>query len=104
MFESEFLTNTSSSKAAYRELMVRVVEVLCSSMPDRAYGGKSPAALSALIDPDFLPRTGAAPEAVFDKMGEIIANSVSVSNPNTAAHLHCPPLLTSLAAEVATTV
>ena len=29
-------------------------------------------------------------------------NSVNVSHPNTAAHLHCPPLLAALAAEVVT--
>lgn len=101
MFESEFLTNTASSRAAYRELMARVAELLCSSLPDHPYSGKSPAALSALIDPQFLPDAGAAPDAVFDKLGEIVSNSVGVSHPKTAAHLHCPPLLTSLAAEVA---
>ncbi len=101
MFESEFLTNTDSSKAAYRELTARVAELLCSSLPDRPYSGKSPAALSALLDPDFLSQAGAAADVVFGKLGEIVSNSVSVSHPNTAAHLHCPPLLTSLAAEVA---
>jgi L-2,4-diaminobutyrate decarboxylase len=100
LFESEFLTNTASSKAAYRELMARVVELLCASLADHSYRGKSPATLSALIDPSFLPDTGIATDAVFGKLGELVSNSVSVSNPNTAAHLHCPPLLTSLAAEV----
>ena len=100
MFESEFLTNTTSSKAAYRELMARVVELLCSSLPDHSYSGKNPAALSALIDSFFLPDTEVAADAVFGKLEEIVSNSVLVSHPNTAAHLHPPPLLAGLAAEV----
>ncbi len=100
MFESEFLTNTASSKAAYRESMARAVELLCSSLPEHPYRGKSPAELSALIEPSFLPDAGLSPDAVFGKLGEIVSNSISVSDPNTAAHLHPPPLLTALAAEV----
>ena len=99
MFESDFLTTTPASKQLYRELMARVAELLCSSLPDHSYSGKSPSELSALIDPEFLPDAGAAPEAVFDKLGTIISNSVVVGHPNTAAHLHCPPLLAALAAE-----
>ena len=99
MFESEFLTNTASSKAAYRELMARAVELLCSSLPEHPYRGKSPAELSALIDPSFLPDAGLIPDAVFGKLGEIVSNSISVSDANTAAHLHPPPLLTALAAD-----
>ncbi len=79
--------------------MARVAELLCSALPDHPYSGKSPAGLSALIDRQFLPDAGAAPDAVFGKLREIISNSVSVSDPNTAAHLHCPPLLAALAAE-----
>jgi L-2,4-diaminobutyrate decarboxylase len=30
----------------------------------------------------------------------VVSNSVAVSNPRTAAHLHCPPLLAALASEV----
>ena len=100
MFESDFLTTTPASKQLYRELMARVAELLCSSLPGHSYSGKSPSALSALIDPEFFPEAGAASEAVFDKLGTIISNSVVVGHPNTAAHLHCPPLLAALAAEV----
>ncbi len=99
MFESDFLTTTPASKELYREQMARVAELLCSSLPDHSYSGKSPSALSALIDPEFLPDAGAAPEAVFNQLGTIISNSVVVGHPNTAAHLHCPPLLAALTAE-----
>jgi L-2,4-diaminobutyrate decarboxylase len=99
LFESDFLTSAPASRLLYRELMTRVTEVIASCLPDQPYNGKSPAALSALIEPAFLPDEGATPGAVFDQLGAIISNSVSVSHPNTVAHLHCPPLLTTLAAE-----
>ncbi len=99
MFESDFLTTTPASKELYREQMARVAELLCSSLPDHSDSGKSPSALSALIDPEFLPDAGGAPEAVFNQLGTIISNSVVVGHPNTAAHLHCPPLLAALTAE-----
>jgi L-2,4-diaminobutyrate decarboxylase len=99
LFESDFLTITPASKELYREQMARVAELLCSSLPDHSYSGKSPSALTALIDPEFLPDAGAAPEAAFDKLGAIISNSVVVGHQNTAAHLHCPPLVAALVAE-----
>lgn len=100
MFESEFLTAAPASKALYREMMGRVTELLCSSLPDRCYEGKSPAALANLIESEFLPDAGAGAVEAFEKLGVIVANSLVVGHPNTAAHLHCPPLLTALAAEV----
>ncbi len=99
MFESDFLTTTPASQELYRELMARVSELLCASSPGRSYSGESPSALSVLIDKEFLPDAGAVPREVFDKLRLIISNSVVVGHPNTAAHLHCPPLLAALAAE-----
>lgn len=68
MFESDFLTITPASMELYREQMARVAELLCSSLPDHSYSGKSPSALTALIDPEFLPDAGAAPEAAVDML------------------------------------
>lgn len=99
LFESDFLTSAPESKLLYRELMTRVTELIRSCFPGQPYAGKSPAALSALIDPAFLPDEGAAPDTVFDKLGGLISNSLAVSHPHTAAHLHSPPLLATLAAE-----
>ncbi len=99
MFESEFLTSAPESKLLYRELMTRVTELISSWFPGQPCAGKSPAALSALIDPVFLPDKGAAPDRVFEQLGGFISNSLAVSHPNTAAHLHSPPLLATLAAE-----
>jgi L-2,4-diaminobutyrate decarboxylase len=99
LFESDFLTSTPASKLLYRDLMTRVTELISSCLPGQPYNGKSPAALADLIEPTFLPDKGVAPDAVFDQLGAIISNSLLVSHPNTAAHLHSPPLLAALAAE-----
>ena len=55
MFESDFLTSSPESKLLYRELMARVTELISSCFPAQPYAGKSPAAVSALINPVFLP-------------------------------------------------
>ncbi len=98
-FAEEFLTPKSS--AAYRENIAKAVEALLDVFPTQAYSGKSPAELAALLDGEILPQRGFPIDEVLGKVRTIIAHSVALSDPNTIAHLHCPPLITSLAAEVA---
>jgi L-2,4-diaminobutyrate decarboxylase len=100
LFESEFLTSTEKSKDAYRELISRAVGILCESFPDQPYCGKSPAALAEAFGTDLLPRHQASSEQIAETLRTVVSNSVAVSSPRTAAHLHCPPLLAALAAEV----
>ena len=100
MFESEFLTSTEHSKDAYRRLIARAAQIVCESFPNQPYCGKSPAALADAVADDLLPQLPTSPEHITEMLGTIVANSVAVSNPYTVAHLHCPPLLTALAAEV----
>jgi len=100
LFESEFLTSTENSKDAYRELISRAVAIVCKSFPNQPYGGKSPVALAEALGTDFLPRQQASAEGITKTLRTVVSNSVAVSNPLTAAHLHCPPLLAALAAEV----
>ena len=97
MFESEFLTSADVSQDAYRRLTSQAAAILCESLPHSPYAGKGPAELADLISADFLP---AGSKQIADILRTVVANSISVSHPHTAAHLHCPPLLASLAAEV----
>ena len=99
MFESEFLRATPESKEAYRQIMAQVIETICSSLPQQPYTGKSAAELAAFVDGELLSNTGSFKE-VLGKLSAIISNSVVVAHPHTAAHLHCPPLLSALAAEL----
>src|SRR4029077_7450974 len=69
-------------------------------LPNQAYSGQSAAALAELLNTEVLPGSASSHETVFGKLEAIIANSVVVMHPYTAAHLHCPPLLSALAAEV----
>ena len=99
MFESEFLTSDPVSQNTYRRLIAQAAAILCERLPDSPYTGKSPAELADLISDDFLPQEAGSVQ-IADTLRAVVANSISVSHPRTAAHLHCPPLLASLAAEV----
>ena len=99
MFESNFLTSDDRSQDAYRRLISQAASILCQSLPHSAYAGKTPTDLANLILGDFLPQQPGLEQAA-EILRTVVANSVSVSHPRAAAHLHCPPLLASLAAEV----
>lgn len=100
MFESEFLTSTTESKRIYERLVGQAAQTVSESMLTRPYRGKGPDALSDIVGTDFLPRQPNSWEEVAKTLGTVITNSVSVGHPHTVAHLHCPPLLAALAAEV----
>ena len=100
MFETDFLTRHQASQAAYRQLITQAAQLVAEALPDSPYDGKSAVELSKLVDSDFLPSTGKAPNEITRILRTIVENSVSVSDPRTAAHLHCPPLQAALAAEV----
>src|SRR6201998_2497166 len=99
MFEPDFLTSAHASRDAYRRLISQAAAILCESIPESPYAGKTPAELAGLISGDFLPQENGS-EQLAEILRTVIANSISVSHPRTAAHLHCPPLVASLAAEV----
>jgi L-2,4-diaminobutyrate decarboxylase len=99
LFESEFLTSTAS-KDVYRTLIARTAEIVCESFPNQPYAGRNPAALADVVGNDFLPQRQRSTEEIANTLRTVVSNSIAVSNPHTAAHLHCPPLLAALAAEV----
>jgi L-2,4-diaminobutyrate decarboxylase len=100
LFESEFLTSTADSKDLYRKLIAQAAEIVCESFPNQPFSGKSPAALADFVSTDFLPKRQGSWEQIAGTVRTVVSNSVAVSNPQTSAHLHCPPLLATLAAEV----
>jgi L-2,4-diaminobutyrate decarboxylase len=98
MFESDFLSPTHSS--AYRDAIAQAVESLLSALPRLSYTGKSPAELRSLLDNDVLPATPSDLRDVLPRVRPLIEHSIALHHPHTIAHLHCPPLIASLAAEV----
>lgn len=100
MFECDFLTSTDAGKEAYRRLIAQAAQLVCESFPSQPYSGLSPQSLAEKITTNFLPETGATADEIAATLRTVLANSVAVSHPRTAAHLHCPPLLAAVAAEV----
>ena len=99
MFESEFLTSSAESKQSYRQLVSQAAQLVCECYPAQAYSGAGVSDLTALINGDFLPEHGLSSDQIVTTLRSVISNSVAVSDVGTIAHLHCPPLLASLAAE-----
>jgi L-2,4-diaminobutyrate decarboxylase len=69
---------------------------------EQCYSGMPPAGTAHLLDGvDLCPEEGRALEEVLDWVGRnILRNSIAVTHPHTMAHLHCPPLIPALAAEM----
>ena len=98
MFETEFLTPANADR--YRVVIAKAAEVVVEALPRQPYLGTSPAGLASMVDHAALPSEGLSEAEVWHHLQKIVAHSVNVAHPNTIAHLHCPPLATSLAAEV----
>ncbi len=103
MFESDFLTSAPGSQETFRKLVAQAAEILCQALPGKPYHGTSARLLSDLIPSDFLPPLECSSAQIAETFRTVVANSVAVSNAGTIAHLHCPPLLAALAAEVVIT-
>jgi L-2,4-diaminobutyrate decarboxylase len=99
LFEAEFL-NSKDGKSLYRELLRRVVELVASAAPEGPYSGKNTQALKKILNAQFLPEKEASQDELVAQLRQAIQNSIQVAHPYTIAHLHCPPLISALAAEV----
>jgi len=97
-FHSDFLD--PSHPGAYREAMRHAVESLLAALPAQAYSGASATELEKLIPLDILPTHSTALAEVLERTRPLIAESLNVYHPNCIAHLHAPPLLASVAAEL----
>ena len=100
MFDTDFLASASDSKEAYRRAISQAGEIVCDAWPNQPYRGLNAGALANLVPSDILPPQERSPVQIAEFLSTVVANSVAVSHPRTAAHLHCPPLLAALAAEV----
>lgn len=99
-----FLTNSTTSLAAYQEAIATAQEVLIQyfATQTQPYSGTTPKQLvAAITGSQICLETGQELRRILSNIGEIILNnSVVVSHPKCLAHLHCPPLIPALAAEV----
>ena len=97
-----FLTNSTASLTAYREAIATAQEVLIKyfATQTQPYSGATPEQLVAALASSICS-DGQDLKHILRHVGEnILNNSVIVSHPSCLAHLHCPPLIPALAAEV----
>lgn len=98
MFETEFLTN--AGEIDYRRAINEAVNTLLRSWSRQPYIGSSPVNLSAIWAGEVLPADGRSSGKVWRQVGQIVSHSIALTHPATIAHLHPPPLIASLAADV----
>lgn len=102
--ESVFHTGSATSVAAFHDALdeARTVVSRHFAAGCKAYGGMGPHDLTGVLaSGELLPDEGIGLREVLAEIGEkVVRNSVRVTDPLCAAHLHCPPLIPALAAEV----
>ena len=97
-----FLDGSPAAAAAHARALATAARVVHDGFAgaDGPLPSVTPAVLDRLLDLDMAPAEGEGLEATLALVGErIVRNSIAVAHPLCAAHLHCPPLLSSLAAE-----
>lgn len=100
MFDAHFFGAAPASQASYQQTLSQTISTLLSALPAQAYRGDSPQALAQQLSDEICPPQGLPWESVAAQLGQIVATSIGVWNPRTAAHLHTPVLIPALAAEV----
>jgi L-2,4-diaminobutyrate decarboxylase len=98
MFETEFLT--ANGPAPYREAIGWAVETVLGSWPQQPCSGMGPVGLRELLAGEVLASCGQPAAEAWSAIERVVGNSISLTHPATIAHLHSPPLIASLAAEV----
>lgn len=98
--DRHFLTPTPDGHAALAHAVGAALDTLRRSLPNAPYSGADPETLGALLSGELLPEHGGALHAVLREAEAIVQHSIVTGHPAAAAHLHCPPLIAPLAAEV----
>ncbi|ASK64059.1 2,4-diaminobutyrate decarboxylase [Virgibacillus phasianinus] len=103
-FTQWFLHSSNESKNMYRTLMDRAVALITeqTTSTTHPFSGASHHEIEETVKEMLtIPSAGQKIEDVMEEIQNgIVRNSLWVSHPSAMAHLHCPPVLPSLAAEV----
>jgi L-2,4-diaminobutyrate decarboxylase len=103
-FKQYFLTSSPESQINYQEATHAAIKMLVNHFAtlNQAYSGKAISelkmALNAFWKPDKLNRS--LPEFIEQLGPQIVQHLINVNHPLCMAHLHCPPLISSIAAEI----
>jgi L-2,4-diaminobutyrate decarboxylase len=103
-FETDFLSSAPPGREAYRHAVRVTGDALIASYADldRCYSGGSPAQIEAQIAAiEVCPEEGIGLDATIAQVADLVLRqSVVVADPKCLGHLHCPPLIPGLAAEM----
>lgn len=101
-FEQYFLSAHSRSLEHYQEAIALSQEIITNvCQQEIVYSGTSPSELLAEFSrPSYFDFQAKDWSEVEPQLRQIISNSVVVTHPTCIAHLHCPPLIPAIAAEL----
>ncbi|WP_299089429.1 aspartate aminotransferase family protein [uncultured Metabacillus sp.] len=99
-----FLNSSEESQKSFMELMDKTVKLLIEEnyRATNPYSGATRKDIEARVkEITNITAGGQETDAVMNEIKKtVVRNSLWISNPSAMAHLHCPPLLPSIAAEV----
>lgn len=103
-FKQWFLHSSDESEKTFFELMDTTVKLISdeTKKASKAFAGNTRKDIESRVkEITNIPASGQEMDVVMNEIQEVIVrNSLLISHPSAMAHLHCPPLLPSIAAEV----
>jgi L-2,4-diaminobutyrate decarboxylase len=103
MYSQHFLNNAPESLDHYDQVIQQTQALIrdCLRQQDQAFSGLSPATIGDWLNQEMLPEQGQSIERLLPEVMRSVFNHViAVHRPDCMAHLHCPVLTASLAAEM----
>ncbi|KPA16883.1 aminotransferase class III [Candidatus Magnetomorum sp. HK-1] len=101
---AHFLTASPESRKSYDETIMAVAKMLTDNfaMTDQPYSGKTIPELKILLNDLWESNSTkqSLPELINEIGPKIVKHLINVNHPLCIAHLHCPPLISSIAAEI----
>jgi L-2,4-diaminobutyrate decarboxylase len=103
-FEKWFLHSSSESEDSFNHIIDRTVKIIAdeSRKTSKPFAGTTRDDIESMVkEISELPVNGQELDVVMLELQEVIVrNSLWISHPSAMAHLHCPPLIPSIAAEI----
>ncbi len=103
-FDADFLSAAPLGQAAFRHAVSLTTEALLDSYADldRCYAGGSPQQIAEQVASiNVCPEEGLGIDRTIALVAELVLHqSVLVADPTCLGHLHCPPLIPAIAAEM----
>lgn len=103
-FDKWFLNPGEQSAKTFSEIMDQTVNLISDALmtTGKPFAGGSPKEIETIVkETSRIPVSGQVMEDVMKDIQEgIVEHSLNISHPSAMAHLHCPPMMPSIAAEM----